>query len=92
MIRDKTVFGLFDKKVQDRMLRNSNLSLKDVIDLCRAAELSQSQLADIPKQEEIGLHEMAKDKAGDCTVCRESGHSAPRMSYEKVHVVRYTVF
>ena len=44
--------------------------------MCRAAELSQSQLADIHKQEEIGLHEMAKEKAGDCTVCGESGHSA----------------
>ena len=76
MIRDKIVFGVYDKKVQERMLRNSNLSLKDAIDLCRAAELSQSQLADIRKQEEIGLHEMRKEKAGDCTVCGESGHCA----------------
>ena len=58
------------------MLGNSNSSLKDSIDMCRAAELSQSQLADIRKQEEIGLHEMRKEKAGDCTVCGESGHSA----------------
>ena len=35
MIRDKIVFGVYDKKVQERMLRNSNLSLKDAIDLCR---------------------------------------------------------
>ena len=26
MIRDKIVFGVFDKKVLERMLRNSNLS------------------------------------------------------------------
>ena len=76
MIRDKIVFRVFGKKVQERMLRNSNLSLKDAIDLCRAVDLSQSQLADIRKQEEIGLHEMKKEKADDCTLSGESGHSA----------------
>ena len=76
MIRDKIVFGVFDKKVQEHMLRNSNLSLKDAIDLCRAAELSQSQLTDICKQEDIGLIEMAKEKAGDWTLRGESGHIA----------------
>ena len=83
MIRDKIVFRVFDRKVQECMLHNSNLSLKDAIDLCCATELSQSQLADIHKQEAIGLHEMAKEKANDCTVYRESGHSAQKCPKRK---------
>ena len=76
MMRDKIVFGVFNKRVQECMLRNSNLSLEDAIDLFPAAELSQCQLADIRKQEEIGSHKMKKKKAGNCTVYGESGLSA----------------
>ena len=81
MIRDKIVFSVYDKKVQERMLRQSELSLKDAIDLCRAAELSQSQLADIRKQEHLGVNEMASEAKGtrgdrniDCYSCGETGH------------------
>ena len=33
MIPDKIVYGVFDKKVQERMLRKSDLSLKDATDM-----------------------------------------------------------
>ena len=42
MTGDKIVCGAFDKKVQELMLSNSNLSLKYAHDLCHAAELSLS--------------------------------------------------
>ena len=51
MVRDKIVFSVHDKKVQERMLRKSDLTLKDAMDLCRAAESSQNQLAEIRKNE-----------------------------------------
>ena len=46
MIRDKIVQGLNDKPLQVRLLRESrqkDLSLKDVVEACRSAELSQAQ-------------------------------------------------
>ena len=57
MIRDKIVFSVYDKKAQECMLRQR----KDAIDLCRAAELSQSELADSPKQEHSGVNDMISD-------------------------------
>ena len=39
MIRDKILYGVQDKKVQERMLRKSELTLQDALDLCRAAKL-----------------------------------------------------
>ena len=37
-IRDKIVVGVHDKKVQERLLRERDLSLEQAIQICRAAE------------------------------------------------------
>ena len=37
-IRDKIALGVQDKKVQERLLRETNLSLDKAISICRAAE------------------------------------------------------
>jgi hypothetical protein len=82
MIRDKVVFSVFDKKVQERMLRKSDLSLKDAMDMCRAAESSQNQLAEIRKNESISMSAVASGsdagvgKQGKCYVCEKYGHFA----------------
>ena len=51
MIRDKIVFGVYDTKVQERMLRKNDLTLKDAADTCRAAESSQNQIAEMRKRD-----------------------------------------
>ena len=81
MIRDKIVYGVFDKKVQERMLRKSDLTLKDATDMCRAAESSQSQLADIRKQEQMSVNEVSasalspvEENPNNCPLCKRPGH------------------
>ena len=81
MIRDKVVFSVFDKKVQERMLRKSDLVLKDAMDMCRAAESSQSQLVEIRKNEALSMSAVASNyDAGvskkNCFICEKYGHLA----------------
>ena len=92
MIRDKIVFGVYDKKVQERMLRKSDLKLKDAIDTCRAAESSQNQMAEMRKQEASSVSEIGtkafgtkappapvadgSNSKGRCFVCNAHNHYA----------------
>ena len=81
MIRDKIVYGVSDKKVQERMLRKSDLTLKDATDMCRAAEASQTQLVEIRKQEHLAVSELShkvdkvEEGAVECSACRRPGHT-----------------
>ena len=81
MVRDKIVFSVYDKKVQERMLRKSDLTLKDAMDLCRAAESSQNQLAEIRKNEAASqVDELRSNMNTDgakhikCHSCGRFGH------------------
>ena len=73
---------MFDKKVQERMLRKSDLKLADAMDFCRAAESSQNQLAEIRKQDAATVNEMkssagsSASKSGKCYECGDIGHFA----------------
>ena len=75
MIRDQIVYHVFDKTVQGRMLRNTELKLKDACDICRAAESSQNQLTEMRRQDaatpvsEVGTKNQVK-----CFQCNEFGH------------------
>lgn len=40
MIRDQVVFGLYDKRVKEKMLCDSNLTLDGAVKLCHTSELS----------------------------------------------------
>jgi hypothetical protein len=44
LIRDRIVFGIQDKNLQKRLLREPNLSLKDCIEYCLTAEHSERQV------------------------------------------------
>jgi len=44
LIRDSVVIGCADMRVQERLLRESHLSLQKAIDICRAAEASRDQM------------------------------------------------
>ena len=78
MIRDMIVFYVFDKKVQERMLRKSDLTLKDAMDACRAAESSQSQLAEIRQENVTSISEVGTGPGTrkKCFHCNVTGHIA----------------
>ncbi|KAL6477262.1 hypothetical protein MHYP_G00130970 [Metynnis hypsauchen] len=44
MIRDQIVFGIDDKKVRERLLRDAELTLEGAIKICHASELCQKQV------------------------------------------------
>ena len=75
MVRDKVVYGVMDKKVQERMLRKSDLTLQDAIDYCRAAESSKSQLAEIRGGDVASISEVSGSSV-KCFKCNVSGHLA----------------
>ncbi|KAB0797432.1 hypothetical protein PPYR_08426 [Photinus pyralis] len=43
MVRDRIVLGIYDKVMQERLLRVEDLDLAKAVNLCRAAEISKSQ-------------------------------------------------
>ena len=43
LIRDRVVCGIMDDKLRARLLRESELTLKKAIDICRATEVSLEQ-------------------------------------------------
>ncbi|GFO40350.1 transposon ty3-i Gag-Pol polyprotein [Plakobranchus ocellatus] len=45
MVRDRIVVGIYSKTMKERLLRESDLTFKIALDLCRAAEQSKSGLA-----------------------------------------------
>ena len=47
LIRDKVVIGVYDMKVQERWLRESELSLDTALQICRAAEEVKKQSREI---------------------------------------------
>lgn len=52
MLRDRIVIGIFDKKVQKKLLESSNLTLDLAVDRCRAAELSEEHMKTMQRHEE----------------------------------------
>ena len=68
MIRDKIVFGVHDKRVQERMLRDGNLDLKKAVELCRAAESSKNQMAEIGKSP-VAVNELKTSRESVNNVC-----------------------
>jgi len=47
MIRDRVVLGCPDARLQERLLREPDLSLSKAVDLCRAAEVTKAQMRSI---------------------------------------------
>ena len=58
MLRDKIVFSVFDKKVQECMLRKNDLKLADAMEYCRAAESSQRQIVEIRRGDVTSFNEV----------------------------------
>ena len=41
MIRDKIVFSMKDKRIQERLLREVKLKLKRAVDICKSSEVTR---------------------------------------------------
>ena len=87
MIRDKIVYGVHDKRVQERMLRDGELTLTKAIDICRAAESTRSQMLEMSKQNNssVSVDELKMSSASAsskinndqrCFTCEGLGHFA----------------
>nr|XP_049699920.1 uncharacterized protein K02A2.6-like [Helicoverpa armigera] len=50
MLRDKIVTGIADKRLKDRLLRESDLTLTKAIKICKAAELAEEQIKKIDNE------------------------------------------
>lgn len=55
LIRDRIVLGICDDRVRERLLRDRNLTLQQVIDYARSSEMTQLQMKEI-KAEEHTVH------------------------------------
>jgi hypothetical protein len=53
MLRDRIVMGVRDKKMQQKLLETSDLTLDRAVDRCRAAELSQEHARTMQKNERV---------------------------------------
>ncbi|XP_054260689.1 uncharacterized protein LOC128985322 [Macrosteles quadrilineatus] len=47
MIRDRLVLGIRDKVMQERLLRDTSLTLKKAVEFCRTCETSQNQVREL---------------------------------------------
>ena len=52
MVRDRLVLGVLDKQIQERLLRESKLTLEDAIRLSKSIESTKVQIKKITNQEE----------------------------------------
>ena len=67
MIRDKIVFGVRDRPVQEKLLREYDLTLEKALDICRASETSKEQYHAMSSQhqQDITVHDIrAGEKRG----------------------------
>ncbi|MES9901692.1 MAG: RNase H-like domain-containing protein, partial [Sedimenticola sp.] len=90
MIRDRVIFGIWDERLKERMLRESeNPTLENVINMCRAAEASKNQLKTL-KGEQAEVHVVRKKQqfvpknAGQVNKRPESHDQAPKYPYRNM--------
>lgn len=53
MIKDRIIAGINDKRLKDRLLRESDLNLKKTIQLCKVAEIAEEHVKKLDNTQEI---------------------------------------
>lgn len=53
LLRDKIVSGILDLSIQERLLQQSNLTLKKAEEFCRATEISRIQVKELKTEKEV---------------------------------------
>ncbi|XP_033731746.1 uncharacterized protein K02A2.6-like [Pecten maximus] len=56
LIKDRIVCGIADVHLRERLLREPNLTLQKTVTICRASELSKSQMKDLADEQEKTVH------------------------------------
>jgi len=62
MIRDRIVIGWTDSRLQQRLLREPELTLAKAVDICRSAEVTKEQLRDIAGTTSVHQVQSTHDK------------------------------
>ena len=70
MIRDKIIFSLTDKALQEKLLAEENVTLSNTIDMCRSKEVTKKEMQSMTKQKYEGdkqIHFLKKGKSKPMT-------------------------
>ena len=62
VIRDRVVCGITNDQIHGRLLREPELSLQRAVDICRASEVSQTQLKKLHEETEVPVQKLHKQK------------------------------
>lgn len=60
MVRDQIVYGILDKRIRERLLRDAKLTLEEAERLCHASELAQQHAKTFDETSASVVHESAK--------------------------------
>jgi len=60
MIRDQIVYGIQDKRMRERLLRDAKLTLEEAERLCHASELAQQHAKTFNEANATAVHDSAK--------------------------------
>ena len=82
LLRDRIVIGITDGAVRKILLQKRDLTLKDAIDICKAAEATKVQMSSIGGSTEETVHRIqsAKEKSRKYTQSREQNTTDERSS------------
>lgn len=79
LVKDRLICGIRDNSLRERLLRESDLTLKKALDICQLAELSRVQATNI--KTEVAAHHVNEINkcCGNCTVSSENTESVDWM-------------
>lgn len=77
LIRDRVVIGCIDPRVQERLLREPDLTLQKTLTICRAAEATKEQLKSLRGDQSVCS---SVDAVKSKSECRNCGRSHPPRS------------
>lgn len=60
LIRDRIVCGIREDQLKDRLLKETDLTLEKAIDICRASEITSSQMKAL--NDEVNVHKVESIK------------------------------
>lgn len=76
LIRDRVVAGILDKRVKDRLLRETDLTLEKTIKICKSAELSEQHVKKFEDTKEVANINKKQQNGGNSS--RGAGNDKSR--------------
>lgn len=62
LIKDSVICGVLDQELKTRLLREDDLNLEKCINICKAAELSQTQLKTLAAEDKVNVIKASTNK------------------------------